>query len=355
MNEIFDTGLWNGLPAAAGSEGTRIDEFVNLRDTGNGAFSEANGYPDAAYPGIDPEEVPAQDPAAGDDDNNFGTEILGSIQLTAGMHTIGANSDDGTIVVIGGVEVARTGEWKGADNQDFSFYVEADGHYDLRARTMEGGGGASVELHEILADGTRILLNDVANGGSAVFAPVPLYVEDFESYAAGDELHGVGGWAGWDGDAGAGAPVSDAFASSGTNSVEVVGSADLVQEFDVAGGTWTFSAMQYIPSGTTGTTYFILMNQYGATNDWSTQTTFDLAAGTVTFWGGETTWILYDHWVELKLVIDLDNNTVDEYYNGILFSTHEWDDGESGTLGAIDLYGAGASSVYYDDITVSSL
>ncbi len=171
MNELLDTGMYMGLPAQPGSEGTRIDEFVNLRDTENGAFSVDNGYPDAAYPGIDPDEVPAQDPAAGDDDDNFATEILGYIQLTAGLHMIGANSDDGTILEIGGVEIVRTGEWKGASNEDFYYQVEADGCYDLRARTLEGGGGASIELHEILSDGTRILLNDVANGGSAVFAP----------------------------------------------------------------------------------------------------------------------------------------------------------------------------------------
>ncbi len=173
MNELLDTGTWMGLPAQPGTEGTRVDEFVNLRDTGNGAFSEANGYPDKSYPGIDALEDPAQDPADGDDDNDFATEILGSIQLTAGIHQIGANSDDGTIIEIGGVEVARTGEWKGASNQDFLYLVEADGWYSLRARTMEGGGGASIELHEIFMDGTRILLNDVANGGSAVFAPAP--------------------------------------------------------------------------------------------------------------------------------------------------------------------------------------
>jgi len=34
MNSILDTGMWNGLPAMPGSEGTRIDEFVNLYDTG---------------------------------------------------------------------------------------------------------------------------------------------------------------------------------------------------------------------------------------------------------------------------------------------------------------------------------
>jgi len=171
MNELLDTGMWMGLPAMPGSEGSRISEFVNVRDTGNGVFSEANGYPDESYPGIDAYEMPAQDPADGDDDNNFATEILGYIQLTAGMHVIGASSDDGTIIEIGGVEVGRTGEWKGTSNEDFVYEVEADGCYDLRARTMEGGGGASIELHEILMDGTRILLNDVANGGSAVFAP----------------------------------------------------------------------------------------------------------------------------------------------------------------------------------------
>jgi hypothetical protein len=171
MNTLLDTGMYMGLPAQPGSEGSRIDQFVNVRDTGNGAFSEANGYPDKSYPGIDPLEDPAQDPAAGDDDNNFATEILGCIQLTAGLHYIGASSDDGTIIEIGGVEIGRTGEWKGTSNEDFLFQVEADGYYNLRARTLEGGGGASIELHEIFMDGTRLLLNDVANGGSAVFAP----------------------------------------------------------------------------------------------------------------------------------------------------------------------------------------
>ena len=170
LNEILDTGLLNGVGVM--EEGTRIDEFVNLRDTGNGAFSESNGYSDAAFPGIDPDEVPAQDPAAGDDDNNYGAEIRGCIHLTAGMHRIGANSDDGTIVWIGGIEIGRTGEWKGASNVDLpAFEVAEDGYYSLKARWLEGGGGSSLELHEILADGTRLLLNDVAKGGSAVFAP----------------------------------------------------------------------------------------------------------------------------------------------------------------------------------------
>jgi hypothetical protein len=167
-DELLNTGLWMGAPVQPGSEGIRIDPVVNLRDTGNGAFGN-----DRSYPGIDPFEFPAGDPAAGDDDNDFGTQILANVYLTAGLHMMGADSDDGTILEIGGVEVGRTNEWQGASIWDFIFEVEAEGWYSLRALTMEGGGGASIELHEILADGTRILLGDTAAGGSPVVIPEP--------------------------------------------------------------------------------------------------------------------------------------------------------------------------------------
>ena len=169
MNELLDTGTYNGLPAMPGSEETRIEEFVNLHDTGGrGNFDEGNGYPDQSYPGADPFESPTADPAAGDDDNNIAIEVLGYIQLSAGIHFIGSWHDDGVWIEIGGVAVGSDGGWCGP--HDFLFKVEADGCYELRARNLEGSGGASFELQEVV-DGTRILLNDVANGGSAVFAP----------------------------------------------------------------------------------------------------------------------------------------------------------------------------------------
>jgi len=181
------------------------------------------------------------------------------------------------------------------------------------------------------------------------------FSDGFEAYEAASDLHGQAGWKGWQNTASAGSPASNLRAFTGTNSVEIVGSADLVHEFDVAGGVVTLTAMQYIPSGTTGTTYFILMNQYddpGAALDWSVQTNFDLAAGVVNFDGGATATIVYDTWVELKYVIDLDNNTVENYYNGELGATNQWDDSSHVTLQAIDLFGNGASSVWYDDIVV---
>ncbi len=170
MNEILDTGAVMGIPGY--EEGWRVDPVVNVRDTGDGAFGD-----NRSFPGIDPYEYPAADPAAGDDDDNFATEVLACIELTAGAHMIGANSDDGTIIWIGGKEIGRTGEWKGASNVDFLFTVDADGLYPLVARSLEGGGGSSLELHEILPqdDGTfkRVLLGDTEAGASPVYVPEP--------------------------------------------------------------------------------------------------------------------------------------------------------------------------------------
>jgi hypothetical protein len=200
-------------------------------------------------------------------------------------------------------------------------------------------------------------VRDAGNANSMQIAEIellgsmaPLFAEGFEAYEAGSDLHGVNNWEGWEGTAGAGAPVSAAMAYSGSNSVEIIGSADLVKVLDFTGGQITLTAMQYIPSGTTGDTFFILMNQYAPNPlDWSPQTKFNLGAGTVNDDGAA---IVYDKWIELKYVIDLDNNTVDEYYNGEVIRSGQWDNDGHNTLQAIDLYSAGASSVYYDDIII---
>jgi hypothetical protein len=202
----------------------------------------------------------------------------------------------------------------------------------------------------------KILLFALALASICSVASAQVFTEDFESYASGSPLHGQGGWKGWDNTASAGAPTSDTYAVSGTNSVEIIGAADLVHEFDITGGRWEFTAMQYIPSGTNGTSFFILLNTYndGGDKDWSVQTEFHLDTGVINYWHGGTGQIIYDQWIELKYVIDLDNNTVDKYYNGEYMVTDVWDDNEHGTLQCVDLYGNNASSVYYDDIVVAA-
>jgi hypothetical protein len=198
-----------------------------------------------------------------------------------------------------------------------------------------------------------VWLSLAGNSGAAAFT------EGFETYAAGTSVYGQGGWKGWDNVAAAGAPVSNHVAHSGRNSIEIAGSADLVHEFALSGSQWVLTAYQYVPSGAQGDTLFILLNQYrdGGPYDWSIQTEYNLTAGTITPWTGDTgsqTRIVYDRWVEIRVVIDLAANTFEESYNGIRIAAGTWDNDAHGTLQAIDLFGNGASSVYYDDLTIDS-
>ena len=202
----------------------------------------------------------------------------------------------------------------------------------------------------------RFVVVLLAIAGLSSVASASMFMDDFEAYAAGSALHGQGGWKGWDNDPTWTAYVSSAQANSGSQSAEIAGAADLVHEFGLAGGLLELTAMQYVPTGSTGNSFFLLLNTYndGGPYDWSVQLNCDLAGGTITsdFGGGATANILYDQWVELKFDIDLNGNTVDEYYNGTLLSTHQWDDTGNLTLGCIDLFANGASPIYYDDVTI---
>ncbi|MBC8218026.1 MAG: hypothetical protein H8E73_06125 [Planctomycetes bacterium] len=184
-----------------------------------------------------------------------------------------------------------------------------------------------------------------------------LYFEDFESFDAGTDLHGQAGWEGWYDAAGSAAPVSDKYAFSGTKSIEVVSSADVVQVLDITEGKWVLTAMQYIPSGTSGVSRFHMQNQYqnGAIGR-SVQWSFSLSDGVVgeDYDAGASASIIYDEWIELKLIIDLDNDLLEQYYNGELFSSRAWVFSGSSQIQSIDLYGNGASSVYYDDIKIAA-
>jgi len=202
----------------------------------------------------------------------------------------------------------------------------------------------------------RVLVVLVVVVAMSPLASAGLLVEDFESYASGSSLHGQGGWKGWDNGSAWTASVSSAQAYSGANSVAITGDADLIHQFDETGGNLELSAMQYVPGGASGQSFFILMNQYndGGPYDWSVQLNCNMDTGSIVSdqGGGSSLPLIKDQWVQLKFVIDLDGNTVDEYYDGALLSSHQWDDNNHGTLGAIDLFANGASPIYYDNITL---
>ena len=192
--------------------------------------------------------------------------------------------------------------------------------------------------------------------------------ENFDGYAAGSNLHGQGGWKGWGGSAGAGAVVSSSQASSAPNSVNITGGSDLVHEFSYSSGLWRISIDQYVPSSvTTGQSYLIFMNQYtdagGGGGNWSIQTVADLAAGTFAEGGGSdfaghtsTLPIVRDAWSTWTLDVNLDNNTVQQYYNGAAFGpSHQWQQSGANAIGAIDLFANNTGPVYYDNLTIQQI
>jgi hypothetical protein len=207
------------------------------------------------------------------------------------------------------------------------------------------------------------LLLIVCTVALAVLAPVAQaqWADDFESYAPGTSLHGVGGWVGWNNDPAATAYVTDLYAHGGSNSVEIVGLSDLVRRYGgYTSGTWTYSAWMYIPENFTGQTYFIMLNTYPATANqhWSVQVYFqDGQVVNTGVTGGSLPWVT-GAWAELRIVIELDNDLQTFYYNGDPLYTGSWTSeqvaGGALAIGAVDLFANGASPVYYDDMALES-
>jgi len=202
-------------------------------------------------------------------------------------------------------------------------------------------------------------------GAIALFTYLPTtaqadWADDFEAYEVGSGLHGQGGWEGWNADPAFDAFVSDLYAHGGTNSAEIQPATDIVHEYSgYTTGIWEYVAWMYIPDNYSGETSFIMLNTYvvNGTNNWSLEVYF--SGGTVTAPYTDPAAALpmiTDQWVELKVMIDLDNDIQTFYYGGDMLYEASWTDGATGggalNIGAVDLWGNNASPVYYDDMSL---
>jgi len=197
--------------------------------------------------------------------------------------------------------------------------------------------------------------------------------DDFESYVLGSVIDGQGDWVGWGNPATAQELVSNIQAHSGQQSLQLAGTdADPVHLFSgLDSGIVQLTTWQYIPSfEVVGTTYYILMNTFTNPDGpfgWSSQINFDLAdtttgAGTgivretMVQSGGEpdasntSLDIIRDRWVQIKHVIDLDNDWVTITYDGQSLAADEWSNGGVTELAALDLYAPNENTIYYDDV-----
>lgn len=189
------------------------------------------------------------------------------------------------------------------------------------------------------------------------------FSDDFESYNVGQGLDGVNGWSIWQCGNGTDGVILNDQAHSGTKSFHVNDFDDVVQEFDICSGVWEVSAWTYVPEQF-GDTFFIMLNTYNCPGDpplnWSVQVHFAGFDQEVIAEGGnsETTALVFDEWVQIRVVVDLDNDTHDIYYGDtLLVDDRSWTEGVSGggqtCFQAIDLFSNGSEEgIYFDDVVV---
>ena len=144
----------------AGADGF-FAETTTINYNQDGAKGQEGSFkPDRLIPGI---------PGLTGSVDNISAEVLCYLELSAGLHRLGVNSDDGFRVTAGqgdprdafGIELGAFDGDRGAGDSLFSFVAPVAGLYPFRLVWWEGSGGASVEwFSEAAATGERTLLND---------------------------------------------------------------------------------------------------------------------------------------------------------------------------------------------------
>ncbi|MSU33679.1 MAG: CHRD domain-containing protein [Pedosphaera sp.] len=111
-------------------------------------------------------------PATDGSGNGMAAEIITYLDLPAGEITMGVNSDDGFHTTVGPIgdpfKTTVLGQFdggRGAGDTTFKFTVVEAGIYPFRTTWEQGGGDANVEWFTVKADATKVLVNDIANGG----------------------------------------------------------------------------------------------------------------------------------------------------------------------------------------------
>jgi hypothetical protein len=155
--------------SAAEPDGSFVQSgVVNYNNAAPGAAGNfsVNSNPvreDQLFPG-----VPGSATAA---DANYVIEFDAFIELKAGGHRFGVNSDDGFRVSFGpgfdapsGQIVGQFNGGRGSADTLFDMVVPVDGYYPVRLVYWQGGGGANLEFFWIdPATGAKVLVNDPDN------------------------------------------------------------------------------------------------------------------------------------------------------------------------------------------------
>ncbi|MDA3813752.1 MAG: lamin tail domain-containing protein, partial [Candidatus Cloacimonetes bacterium] len=223
----------------------------------------------------------------------------------------------------------------------------------------------------ILDPPSNVAVDDVAGtlSWSAPAVGGVIYEDDLESYTVGDYLAVQSAdWTTWSNAPGGAedALISDVEALSGSNSVVVEGTSDLVLLMDnYTSGVYSMELNLLVPTGYCG--YYNLQKTNTIGEEWAFQVQFDVT-GIATVDAGAAAALTFpfdfDTWINMELVIDLDADWCDIYVDGVMEFGYQWTLGTFGTPGLLSLGGlnlfawasAGNSpQCYFDDITLSEV
>jgi hypothetical protein len=183
--EPFPNLVYTLDPDYNAADGTFSQDIINWnQEAGIGGTGATTG----SFPNDDPiPGIPGDDATNLD---NVAAEIVAYLDLKAGVHQLGVNSDDGFKATAGhrnprdpgGILLAQFDGGRGATDSLFYVQVEADGLYPVRLLWFEGGGGASVEFFSVhQATGQKILINDLSNPNAIRAYATPTVARPFAS------------------------------------------------------------------------------------------------------------------------------------------------------------------------------
>jgi hypothetical protein len=162
----FSTDIWWTPYVNWERAGSQINATGAQPDNFNA--NEPSGEPGTAAAAYFNSFTPGVELGATAEPENYVVETIAYIQLAAGLHRWGVNSDDGFKVTAGpgqpspaGITLGEFNGGRGATDTLFDFVVEEAGYYPIRLLYWQGGGGASAEWFSVdLQTGQKILLGD---------------------------------------------------------------------------------------------------------------------------------------------------------------------------------------------------
>ncbi|MAQ47304.1 MAG: hypothetical protein CMD27_00295 [Flavobacteriales bacterium] len=179
-----------------------------------------------------------------------------------------------------------------------------------------------------------------------------IWFEDFENYNTGNIDPQSSDWFGWD-NTNSGADINTPGFYSGSQSIFIEQDDDVVHEFgELNSGSGELIFYVNIPSNNNSGGYFNVLHDYNAADsNWAFEVFFaSNESGQASYISADTDVEFdasYDKWVEIRHVINIDNDNIDFYYDGNLIHSWVFSDGSAGAsnvLGALNLYGACAGN-----------